>query len=90
MYRQGLDGMTASTFGNPEYEGVNSAHIIDRGGVLVVYVGITEPGVRTEYVEALAERGHDLAEAESVLVTHFHYDHVGLAAEIQETRGAMV
>jgi glyoxylase-like metal-dependent hydrolase (beta-lactamase superfamily II) len=82
--------MTASTFGNPEYEGVNSAHIIDRGGVLVVDAGITEPGVLTEYVEALAERGHDLAEAESVLVTRFQVDHVGLAAEIQETRGAIV
>jgi hypothetical protein len=31
-----------------------------------------------------------LGEAESVLVTYCHVDRVGLAAEIQETRGAMV
>lgn len=84
------DGVTAVSQGNPEFEGENTAYILDRDGVAVVDPGIPEPTVREKLVGALAERGHDLGDVDTVLLTHFHIDHIGLAAEIQSAGDASV
>jgi glyoxylase-like metal-dependent hydrolase (beta-lactamase superfamily II) len=54
---------------------------------------IVDPGPHMlsarEALEAgLAERGHEVADVEQVLLTHQHHDHVGLAGEVASQAGA--
>lgn len=72
---------------NAEFEGQNNAYLFDRGDgpVTLVDTGIADETVRDTLREALAAQGVGFADVERVLLTHYHYDHAGLAGEIQAT-----
>lgn len=56
----------------------------------LIDTGIATDEIRSQLRDALADRDVAFSDIERVLLTHFHYDHVGLAGEIQRQSGARV
>ncbi len=76
---------------NAEFEGENVVYVLDDGEeTALIDVGAASGVVRTDLREGLAELGVGFADVDTILLTHWHYDHCGLAGEIQAASGATV
>ncbi|MFC6785358.1 MBL fold metallo-hydrolase [Halobaculum halobium] len=82
---------------NTVFEGLNNVYVLegpangDRGEELVlVDAGVALPDVREQLAAGLADFGHEIADVDRVLLTHWHADHAGLAGAIQAESGATV
>jgi glyoxylase-like metal-dependent hydrolase (beta-lactamase superfamily II) len=60
------------------------------GGVHVVDPGLDAPGNWRVFASALADIGSDPGDVASILVTHLHPDHLGMAARMREATDAPV
>lgn len=83
--------MDRISLGNEAFEGRNNAYILSSGSELaLVDTGISAAEERTTLRDGLAERGFDVADVGTIVLTHYHADHAGLAGEIQSESGATV
>ena len=82
--------MDAISLGNEEFEGRNNAYLLDGETTTLVDTGIATPRTRDDLREGLAERGYGFSGIDSIVLTHWHPDHAGLAGEIQAASGATV
>ena len=76
--------------GNTVFEGRNNAYLLDGDRTVLVDTGIAAADVEAELSAGLAERGVAFADVDEVFLTHWHYDHSGLAGAIQDAGGATV
>lgn len=82
--------MHAIALGNEEFEGRNTAYLMEGKPLTLLDTGIATDRTRTQLREGLAEYGYEFSDIEQVVLTHFHPDHAGLAGEIQRAGGATV
>lgn len=76
---------------NTEFEGGNSSYVVDRNGtVVLVDTGIATDTVCKRFVDELAAAGYAVEDVDSVFLTHWHYDHSGLAGFVQAESGAAI
>ncbi|WP_277553151.1 MBL fold metallo-hydrolase [Halobaculum limi] len=82
---------------NTVFEGQNNVYVLDGGDtghvsdeLVLVDAGVALPEVHEELRSELAALGHEVADIDRVLVTHWHYDHAGLAGAIQAESGATI
>jgi len=76
---------------NEEFEGNNRAYLLEAAGeTALIDTGVATPGVREQLDDGLAERGHSFESVDTVILTHWHADHAGLAGTIQDAGGARV
>lgn len=74
-----------------EMEGVNNAYLVLSGdAVAIVDGGVPDPVTRREIEDALAARDLAVEDVDHVFLTHWHPDHAGAAAFVQERSGAAV
>jgi glyoxylase-like metal-dependent hydrolase (beta-lactamase superfamily II) len=59
-------------------------------GLVLVDTGWPSDEAWDALVGGVRQTGHELADVETVLVTHYHGDHFGLAAKVRELSGARV
>jgi glyoxylase-like metal-dependent hydrolase (beta-lactamase superfamily II) len=76
--------------GNTVFEGLNNVYVFRGEETVLVDTGVSTEPTREELVESLAELGGALADVDRVFLTHWHYDHAGLAGLIQQESGATV
>lgn len=77
-------------FGNTVFEGRNNAYLIDGDRTVLIDTGIATPEIEADLSAGLAERGVAFEDVDEIFLTHWHYDHSGLAGTIQEKSGATV
>ena len=83
--------MERIALGNREFEGRNNAYLLaDDGEVALVDTGVATAATRDQLRDGLADRGYGFEDVDTVVLTHWHYDHAGLASEIQGASGATV
>jgi glyoxylase-like metal-dependent hydrolase (beta-lactamase superfamily II) len=79
---------------NAAFEGRNSVYLLgvgdDDAPTTLVDTGIATPDVESELRDALDARGASFAAIDQILLTHWHHDHAGLAAAIQDQGDATV
>jgi len=80
---------------NTVFEGLNNVYVLDDTGagddeLVLVDAGVAVPDVREQLASGLADLGHDLADVDRLLLTHWHADHAGLAGAIQAESGATI
>jgi glyoxylase-like metal-dependent hydrolase (beta-lactamase superfamily II) len=75
--------------GSGTLEGTNSAYLLPEHGIVV---DPGPPGERawSDLRAGLADAGVALGDVESVVVTHWHVDHAGLAPRLAEASGATI
>jgi glyoxylase-like metal-dependent hydrolase (beta-lactamase superfamily II) len=79
------------SLGNREFEGRNNAYLLADGGeTALVDTAVATPEASEQLEAALADHGHGFADIDTVVLTHWHYDHAGLAGAIQAESGATV
>ncbi|GAA3385029.1 MBL fold metallo-hydrolase [Cryptosporangium minutisporangium] len=61
-----------------------------RAGLALVDTGWPSEQAWQALVDGVRETGHELADVDAVIVTHFHGDHFGLAGRVREASGARV
>lgn len=77
--------------GNEEFEGDNNAYVFrEDDEVALIDTGVSLPATRETLVEGLEDLGVAVEDVDSVFLTHWHADHVGLAGWIQSQSGATV
>jgi len=76
--------------GNTVFEGLNNAYLVPGELTTLVDTGVATPDVRAELAAGVADAGLELGDIDQVLLTHYHPDHAGLAAAVQEAGGASV
>ena len=85
------DAVQRIALGNHEFEGRNNAYLLaDDGEVALLDTGVATDETRAQLREGLADDGYGFADVDTVVLTHWHYDHAGLAGEIQAAGGATV
>lgn len=75
------------------FEGPTNAYLLCPGTTAptaLIDTGIATPEVASQLWDGLAAHGVDVTEIERVYLTHFHFDHAGLAGEIQRRADATV
>lgn len=83
--------MERIALGNNEFEGRNNAYLLTGAGeAALVDTGIATDATREQLRVGLAEHGLGFADLDAVVLTHWHWDHAGLAGEIQAASGATV
>jgi len=83
--------MERISLSNTAFEGNNNAYLLQSNGtVAMVDTGDATEDTREHLETELADRGLSFADIDLVFLTHFHGDHTGLAATIQEASGATV
>jgi len=76
---------------NHEFEGDNNVYLLESGGEkALVDTGVSTPDVHQQLKEGLSEHGYGFGDIDTVLVTHWHADHSGLAGAIQRESGGSV
>jgi glyoxylase-like metal-dependent hydrolase (beta-lactamase superfamily II) len=75
---------------NREFEGRNNVYLFPEEPTTLVDAGVASEAGRRALRTALADAGLDVGDVDEVLVTHWHYDHAGLAGRIQRESGATV
>ncbi|MFC4360148.1 MBL fold metallo-hydrolase [Halobium salinum] len=75
---------------NRAFEGRNDVYLLPGEPTVLVDAGIATDAGRDALRAGLAEAGLAVEDVDEVLVTHWHYDHTGLAGEIQAESGATV
>jgi len=77
---------------NAVFEGENVVYLIDPvdGPTTLIDAGVPSVSVRESLEEGLAEAGVAVADLDRILLTHWHWDHSGLAGELQADSGAEV
>jgi len=75
---------------NPAFEGDNNAYLFDGTETVLVDTGDWMPATRERLSAALGERGLGFGDIDRLFLTHWHGDHAGLAAAIQDASGAAV
>ncbi|WP_335999326.1 MBL fold metallo-hydrolase [Halorientalis halophila] len=78
------------TLGNTYFEGENDAYLFTGAETVLVDTGIATTDTREELADGLADHGVEFADLDAIFLTHYHADHAGLAAGIQEESGATV
>ncbi|WP_299262132.1 MBL fold metallo-hydrolase [Halorientalis sp.] len=78
------------TLGNTYFEGENDAYLFTGAETALVDTGIATADTREQLADGLAEHGVEFADIDAIFLTHYHADHAGLAAEIQDESGATV
>ncbi|MFB6125921.1 MAG: MBL fold metallo-hydrolase [Halolamina sp.] len=76
--------------GNTVFEGQNNVYVLDGDRTALVDTGVAVDPVREELVAGLADHGLALADVDEVFLTHWHYDHAGLAGVVQAESDATV
>ncbi len=83
MHRISLD--------NEEFEGNNTVYLLDSGdGIGLIDTGIATTQTRADLQEGLVDAGYSFDSIDTIVLTHWHPDHSGLAGEIQQASGATV
>ena len=76
---------------NSEFEGLNNVYLLDDGEeTVLIDAGASLPAVRSDLADGLAEFDRSLADVDDIYLTHWHYDHSGLAGALQRESGATV
>ncbi|MFW5924038.1 MAG: MBL fold metallo-hydrolase [archaeon] len=78
---------------NNAFEGRNSVYLLGRdadGPTTLVDTGVATDAVREELESKLAAVDVSFADLDTVLLTHWHHDHAGLAGEIQAAGDATI
>jgi glyoxylase-like metal-dependent hydrolase (beta-lactamase superfamily II) len=75
---------------NREFEGRNNVYLFPDEPTTLVDAGVASEVGRRTLRSGLEDAGLAVADVDEVLVTHWHYDHTGLAGEIQEESGATI
>ncbi|GAB3685347.1 MBL fold metallo-hydrolase [Salinarchaeum chitinilyticum] len=77
---------------NAVFEGENVVYLLDppAGPTTLVDSGAPTANVRESLREGLADAGVAIADLDRILLTHWHWDHSGLAGELQADSGAEV
>jgi glyoxylase-like metal-dependent hydrolase (beta-lactamase superfamily II) len=75
---------------NTVFEGANNVYVLDGATTTLVDAGVATDDVRANLREGLADYGLTVGDVDQILLTHWHYDHSGLAGEIQAESGATV
>jgi glyoxylase-like metal-dependent hydrolase (beta-lactamase superfamily II) len=79
---------------NAAFEGRNSVYLLGAGDdgapTTLVDAGVATESVDAELRAALGEYGVSFSDVDRVVVTHWHYDHSGLAGAIQAESGGEV
>lgn len=83
-------GMERIRLGNTVFEGLNNVYVLDGAETVLVDAGVATDPTREELADGLAAYDLTLADIDRVFLTHWHYDHAGLAGEIQNESGATV
>lgn len=76
--------------GNSVFEGLNNVYVLRGDETVLVDTGVATEPTETELREELRELGLEFADVDQVFLTHWHYDHAGLAGTIQQESGATV
>lgn len=76
--------------GNTVFEGRNNVYLLRGEETVLVDAGVATDATRAELVDGLDAFDRSLADVDRIFVTHWHYDHAGLAGEIQAASGATV
>ncbi|GAB7012917.1 MBL fold metallo-hydrolase [Halolamina salina] len=76
--------------GNTVFEGENNVYLLQGEETVLVDAGVATEPTREEFVDGLASFGVTPADVDRVFLTHWHYDHAGLAGMIQDAGGATV
>jgi len=77
--------------GNREFEGRNNVYLLTDGDdVALIDTAISTPDIRQQLSAELNRRGYSFADLDAIMLTHWHYDHAGLAGEIQAASDARV
>ncbi len=76
---------------NAEFEGENSVYLLQGGDeAALIDTGIATPETEQELRARLATHDLDFERIDTVVLTHWHPDHAGLAGTIQQEGGATV
>lgn len=83
--------MQRIALGNHEFEGRNNAYLLTGADeVALIDTGVATAETRAQLRAGLDEHGYGFADIDTVVLTHWHYDHAGLAGEIQAAGDATV
>lgn len=83
--------MQTIRLGNEVFEGRNSIYVLEGdNGLALVDTGIPTDAVEDQLCTELGESGYELADVKTILLSHWHFDHAGLAGAIQRESGARV
>lgn len=81
------------SLGNAVFEGENNVYLLGTEPgeeTTLIDAGMGTPETHQRLLAGLSSHGVDVEDVDTVLLTHFHADHAGLAGEIQAASGATV
>lgn len=78
------------TLGNAVFEGENNVYLLTDGETTLIDTGFATAGTRNQLKRGLEAHDTDSEDIDTIFLTHYHADHSGLAAEIQQASGATV
>lgn len=76
--------------GNTVFEGLNNVYVLRGEETVLVDSGVATAETQAELADELADLGLTYADIDRLFLTHWHYDHAGLAGHIQQESGATV
>lgn len=84
--------MHAIRLDNTVFEGENVVYLLDPadGPTTLIDAGVPTPTVREDLRDGLDAAGVGVEGLDRILLTHWHWDHAGLAGELQAESGASV
>jgi glyoxylase-like metal-dependent hydrolase (beta-lactamase superfamily II) len=86
----GVGGVKRIRLQNTVFEGANNVYVLDGEPTTLVDAGVATDDTRADLRDGLADYGLTFGDVDQILLTHWHYDHTGLAGEIQAESGATV
>ena len=73
------------------FEGRSNAYLIEGDGpTSLIDTGVATAETEQQLRSSLSQHGVEIRDIDRILLTHFHYDHAGLAGLIQQESGAEV